>query len=77
MNTITVRYFASLREKMGKSQETIDVEGISCVAEVWDKVSREPLPANTLVAINQDYVSWRQPVSGGDEVAFFPPVTGG
>jgi molybdopterin synthase sulfur carrier subunit len=77
MKTITVRYFASLREKMGKSEETIDVEGVSCVAEVWDKVSREPLPANTLVAINQNYVGWRQPVSGGDEVAFFPPVTGG
>ena len=77
MPTITVRYFASLREKMGKSEETIDAEGISCVAEVWSKVSREALPANTLVAINQDYVGWRQPVSGGDEVAFFPPVTGG
>jgi sulfur-carrier protein len=77
MKTITVRYFASLREKMGKSEETIDAEGIACVAEVWSKVSQAPLPANTLVAINQDYAGWRQPVSGGDEVAFFPPVTGG
>jgi molybdopterin synthase sulfur carrier subunit len=77
MQTITVRYFASIREKMGKSEETIDLEGISTVTEVWGKVSDEPLPANTLVAINQDYVSWRQPVREGDEVAFFPPVTGG
>ena len=77
MKTITVRYFASLREKMGKSEETIDMEGITCAAEVWERVSHEPLPANTLVAINLDYVSWRQPVRGGDEVAFFPPVTGG
>ncbi len=77
MKMITVRYFASLREKLGKSEETIDVEGISCVAEVWTQVSPEPLPVNTLVAINQEYVSWRQPVSAGDEVAFFPPVTGG
>ena len=77
MTTITVRYFASLREKMGKSEETIDAEGITCVAEVWSKVSQEALPANTLVAINQDYVGLRQPVRGGDEVAFFPPVTGG
>ena len=77
MKTITVRYFASIRERMGKSEETIDAEGLSSVAEVWNKVSHEPLPANTLVAINQDYVSWHQPVSGGDEVAFFPPVTGG
>jgi len=77
MKTISVRYFASLREKMGKSEETIDAEGISCVAEVWAKVSHEPIPAHTLVAINQDYVSWHQPVNGGDEVAFFPPVTGG
>lgn len=77
MKTITVRYFASLREKLGKSEETIDIEGVSSVAEVWLKVSAEPLPANILVAINQEYVSLQEPISAGDEVAFFPPVTGG
>jgi sulfur-carrier protein len=77
MNTITVRYFASIREKIGKSEEVIDISNISCAAEVWDKVSREPMPTNTLVAINQTYVDRNQPVKGGDEVAFFPPVTGG
>lgn len=77
MKTITVRYFASLREKMGKAVETIDAEGISSVTDVWRRVSDEAMPAHTLVAINQDYVSGAPPVQAGDEVAFFPPVTGG
>jgi molybdopterin synthase sulfur carrier subunit len=35
------------------------------------------MPPNTLVAINQEYATPEQPVRDGDEVAFFPPVTGG
>ena len=30
-----------------------------------------------LVAVNQEYVDWEQEISSGDEVAFFPPVSGG
>ena len=37
----------------------------------------QPFPANTLVAINQEYASPASAVRAGDEVAFFPPVTGG
>ena len=49
-----------------------------CVAEVWRRVSSaEPVPANLLVAVNQEYGSFSQTVRDGDEVAFFPPVTGG
>lgn len=35
------------------------------------------LPDNTLMAVNMDYVDADHPVNSGDEVAFFPPVTGG
>jgi molybdopterin synthase sulfur carrier subunit len=77
MASITVRYFASLRERMDRSEERLDAAGLGCVADVWSRVSSEPLPANTLVAINQEYASLQSAVRAGDEVAFFPPVTGG
>lgn len=77
MNVITVRYFASLRERLGRSEDVVETAGLGCVADVWRRVSAEPLPANTLVAINQEYASLESKVRGGDEVAFFPPVTGG
>jgi molybdopterin synthase sulfur carrier subunit len=77
MASISVRYFASLRERLGRSQDLVDAAGLGCVADVWSRVSSEPLPANSLVAINQEYASVDSPVRAGDEVAFFPPVTGG
>jgi sulfur-carrier protein len=77
MSSITVRYFASLRERLGRSEDLVDATGLGCVADVWSRVSSEPLPANSLVAINQEYASVDSPVRAGDEVAFFPPVTGG
>jgi molybdopterin synthase sulfur carrier subunit len=77
MNHITVRYFASIRERFGKNEESVELQGISSVAEVWARVAGEPLAANTLVAVNHEYARPEQPVRPGDEVAFFPPVTGG
>ena len=77
MSSIQVRYFASLRERMGKGEEQVQAAGIATVADVWRRVSREPMPANTLMAINQEYAVVDALVRAGDEVAFFPPVTGG
>lgn len=77
MSSIQVRYFASLRERMGKSEEQVQAAGIATVADVWRRVSREPMPVNTLMAINQEYAAADARVREGDEVAFFPPVTGG
>jgi molybdopterin synthase sulfur carrier subunit len=77
--SITVRYFARLRERMGRESEQIELgasEGT--VADVWAKVSGgEPFPRNLLAAVNQEYVGTEHAVRDGDEVAFFPPVTGG
>lgn len=77
MPQVTVRYFASLRERLGRSEELIDLQGIHTVAEVWARATGEPLPANTLTAVNLEYADLQRPVRDGDEVAFFPPVTGG
>jgi len=75
--SIKVRYFASLREQMGREEDSLDFDGLNSVYDVWARVSDEALPANTLVAINQEYAKPEAEVADGDEVAFFPPVTGG
>lgn len=75
---IRVRYFASLRERMGRAEDLVDPAVGATVLEVWKHVSAgQDLPPNMLTAVNLEYVAWNAPVRDGDEVAFFPPVTGG
>ena len=76
--SIKVRYFASLKESVGRSEDNLNVTGVLTVKEVWNLVSSgKPLPGNILAAVNMDYVGFDSLVKDGDEVAFFPPVTGG
>ena len=75
---IQVRFFASLRERMGRESEELSADQVSTIAEVWEVVAKgEPMPANILCAVNMEYSDSSAPVNDGDEVAFFPPVTGG
>lgn len=76
--TIHVRYFASLRETMGRSSEDLHGEGIETVQDLW-KVLNEgrAIPERVLCAVNQAHAGPDSKVRDGDEVAFFPPVTGG
>jgi sulfur-carrier protein len=76
--SIQIRYFASLRETMGRVDEQIVYEGITTVGEIWKTVNQgRPLPDNILCAVNLEYASAGTSVQDGDEVAFFPSVTGG
>lgn len=79
-------YFAWLRVKIGMAEESVDLPaGIANVAALLDWLrSRGPGFADALsdnrivrVAVNQRYVGRDHPVKPGDEVALFPPVTGG
>jgi molybdopterin synthase sulfur carrier subunit len=83
---VTVRYFASLREQIGREAEEIELPaGVSTVGGLRAHLEGkggaygEALAQKRLVkaALNQEMVQATTPVKGGDEVAFFPPVTGG
>jgi sulfur-carrier protein len=79
-------YFAWLRARIGTAEERIEPPSeVATVAELlaWLK-TRGPQFAEALkdltvvrVAVNQEYVAPDHPVRPGDEVALFPPVTGG
>ncbi|MBI1194306.1 MAG: molybdopterin converting factor subunit 1 [Gammaproteobacteria bacterium] len=75
---VKVRYFASLRDRMGKGDESVSFDkDTATVADLWSKVSSEPMPESILVAVNMEYTDSSHELKNGDEVAFFPPVTGG
>lgn len=83
-----VLFFASLREQLACQETTISSEelaskNISTVEQVIDFLcAKNPqwqsaFNSSLLSAVNQEMVNKTHPVSSGDEVAFFPPVTGG
>jgi molybdopterin synthase sulfur carrier subunit len=83
---ITLRFFASVREAVGVSQESLAVPGeVTTVGEVRDLLlARGGAWAQALshdralrMAFNQVMCDPDTPVREGGEVAFFPPVTGG
>ncbi len=76
--SIKVKCFASMREYLDLSEQDIAGEGINSVADVWQQIAGDkPMPENTLCAVNQSQADAAYAVTDGDEVAFFPPVTGG
>lgn len=74
---IKVRFFASLREQVGIADHTLELAAAQPVSAVWQQVTDQLPPDNLLCSRNQQYAHWDELVQDGDEVAFFPPVTGG
>ena len=83
---VTILYFARLREALGKATEELALPGgatnIDALREMliarggaW---AQELAPSRPIrAAVNQDMAGGDTPVKDGDEIAFFPPVTGG
>ena len=74
---IDVHYFASIRESLGRAHEQVATLVDKLIAqhgEQWSKVLRD---GRVLMAVNQAVAKQDTTVRDGDEVAFFPPVTGG
>jgi molybdopterin converting factor subunit 1 len=82
---LVVKYFADLRERLGCSEQQLPwQQQLQTVAELKQFLVQSntdfqgPLSdAAVLVAVNQIIADEQTPLSDGDEVAFFPPVTGG
>jgi len=83
---ITVLYFARLRETLGTSAERLalpagvrDLEGLRALLIARGGAWGEELAPHKPVraAVNQAMAAGDTAVADGDEVAFFPPVTGG
>ncbi len=84
--TITLRYFAWLRERIGRSEEVLDVPpAVRTVGDLmqWLK-ARGPEYAHAFeradvirAAIDHAHVSRETQIAGAREIGFFPPVTGG
>ena len=83
---VTVLYFARLREALGTASEQValpasvrDLAGLRALLVArggsW---AQEIAPGRSVrAAVNQAMAAGDVPVADGDEVAFFPPVTGG
>lgn len=82
---IQLRYFASLREAVGIDSETLPPERAGTVDQIRTRLHArggawaEALDPSkrVLAAVNQQMARMDTPVEDGDELAFFPPVTGG
>ncbi|GEQ97794.1 molybdopterin synthase sulfur carrier subunit [Iodidimonas gelatinilytica] len=83
---ITCLYFAWVRERIGCDEETLSLPSdVGNLHQFLDWLSRKSaahahaLSDRTVLrfAINQDYATMDSPIKKGDEVAIFPPVTGG
>lgn len=78
--TLTVLYFASLRERAGAARESVttsaaDLSGLYAEVQMRHGIAwpREHLR----VAVDGEFARWQDPLRSGSEVAFIPPVSGG
>jgi molybdopterin synthase sulfur carrier subunit len=83
---VTVLFFASLREQVGRPREELELPPLAATVGALRQHLRErggawadAFAPNRAVraAVNQQMVQAAAPIKAGDEVAFFPPVTGG
>jgi molybdopterin synthase sulfur carrier subunit len=83
---ITILYFASVKEKLGLAKEAIElppgvhhVRTLAALLRERGQLWVEVLGGghNVKVAVNQSMATLDEGIKDGDEIAFFPPVTGG
>ncbi len=79
---ITVRFFATLRDQAGTERVDVELPNSATVATLLDQIAgnfpglKSTLPSS-LVAINHEYAFPDDLLKSGDEIAIFPPVSGG
>ena len=78
--TVTLLYFALLREQRGLDSETCATQAATA-GELYEDLKKEYgfslARADLRVSINGDFVDFDRPIANGDEIVFIPPVAGG
>ena len=80
--TVRLRFFASVRERLRRSEAEWSLPVEATVGDLWQALCVEfpqltELGASMSFAVNQEYVDRRHRLSDNDEVALIPPVSGG
>ena len=79
---VKLLFFASLKDIVGARQLDVEVPSGSTVSDLWDHLESQFPPLKryrsiVLTSVNEEYVDKAAPVADGDEIALFPPVSGG
>ena len=83
---IKILYFARLREELGSASESMELDpGVDTLGALMDRLNQRGGPWGEtfgggqalMSAVNQEVTGRESPIRDGDEIAFFPPVTGG
>jgi len=79
---VRVLFFGLLKEITGVDQEEAELSEGARVQDLFERYGRRfpklvSFRASIATSVNQEYATWRAPLSSGDEVAFLPPVSGG
>ncbi len=79
---VRVLFFGQLKEITGVAQEEAELSEGARVEDLFERYGRRfprlsDFRASIAASVNQEYSSWRAPLTAGDEVAFLPPVSGG
>ena len=80
--SIRILFFASFRDITGMDETSVDAAGFTDMNSIFNKFAKdfpslENCRSNVLFARNSEFAQADSPVQDGDEVAFFPPVSGG
>lgn len=78
----TVQLFATIKDRVGSPQVTLDLNSPATVANLLEQlVEKYPAVAPSLhsmiISVNQEFADRSRSITPGDEIALFPPVSGG
>jgi molybdopterin converting factor subunit 1 len=78
----TIHLFATLKEIVGATRISVELDEPATVATLVDNLiarypALKPISQNILISVNQNFAGYSQVITSEDEIALFPPVSGG